>query len=159
MKKIEIFLIITLIGALAPSGMAQLADKAEIGTIKNDYLGLKPASKPFSLIDLSKIKWSNSYSMSFFSGGGNSGSVGLYTGLISYEFSSALTLGLKLGIAHDPAALFNRQANSSTAFLPGFSLDYHPSEHFRFSIGMDSYGGAGFYPYRPYRNNGNLLWR
>lgn len=156
MKKIAIFLIVVLVGVLVSSGMAQMADKAEISTIKSDYLGLKPASKPFSLIDLSKLKWVNSYSVSFFSGGGSSGSMGLYTGLISYEFSSALTLGLKLGIAHDPAALFSRQANSSTAFLPGLNLDYHPSEHFGLSIGVDSYSGAGFYPYR---NNENLLWR
>ncbi len=156
MKKITIFLILSLIGVMVSTSMAQMADQAEISTIKSDYLGIKPANKPFSLIDLSRLSWSNSYSLSFFSGGGYSGSMGLYTGIISYELSKALTLGLKMGIAHDPGALFNRQANSGAVFLPGLNLDYHPSEHFRFSVGIDSYRGPGFFPYP---NNSDFLWR
>ena len=149
-------MVLVLIGLLSSSGFAQLADQADIGTMKNDYLGIAPASKPFSLIDLSKLHWSNSYSLSFSSGGGYSGSLGLYTGIISYDISSALTLGMKLGVAHDPSALFNRQANSGAVFLPGLSLDYHPSQHFRLSIGIDSYSGPGLYPYD---YNSDYLWR
>jgi hypothetical protein len=64
-----------------------------------------------------------------------------------YDFSPKLTLALNLGLAHDPGALFGngaRTANSS--FLPGFALDYHPSDKFRMSIIYQQFNG-GYAPY------------
>ena len=127
-------ILILIIFLIIPVASAQMADKANIGTIKQDYLGLQPAVKPFSLIDFSRLKWTHSYSLSFFSGGGTSGSIGLYTGNIFYEFSPKLSLDLKLGIAHDPGSLFGKDAGTSATFLPGLHLDYHPSPSFSISI-------------------------
>jgi hypothetical protein len=147
---------IVIIFISASLSMAQLSDKADLTSVKQDYLGLKPASKPFSIIDLTKLSWSHSYSLGYFSGGGVSGSMGLYTGLLFYEISPSLSLGLKLGIAHNPSAVFDRSASSETAFLPGLSLDYRPSNNFRLSIGIDSYMGNTLNPYQSYQN---LPWR
>ncbi|MCX6826539.1 MAG: hypothetical protein NTV06_04630 [candidate division Zixibacteria bacterium] len=129
---------------------AQMTDRADIKAAKIDYLGLKPVNNPFFLIDISKIRWFNSYSVNFFSGGGSSGSVGLYTSTILYEISPAFSLGLKLGIAHDPRFLLDHQISPNAILLPGFNLNYHPSEHFQFSIGFDTYSGAEYYMYHPY---------
>lgn len=131
---------------------AQMSDKAEIGKMRKDYLGLKPAGKPFSLIDLSKLTWTHSYSISFFSGGGLSGSNGLYVGNISYEFSPKFSMNLKLGIAHDPGSLFDQSRGQNAAFLPGIHLDYHPSPNFRISAGFDTRPQNQYYFYNPYSN-------
>ncbi|MFH2037308.1 MAG: hypothetical protein ABIJ45_12960, partial [Candidatus Zixiibacteriota bacterium] len=136
MKKLS--LIVILIVFLAATVSAQLADKADMEKIRNDHLGLKPATSPFSLIDLSRVKWSNSYSVSFFSGGGNSSTTGLYVGSMFYELSNSLSLNLQLGIAHNPGALFNSELNSDARFYPAFNLDYHPSDKFRLSIDFQS---------------------
>ena len=149
------FYITLIIIILASSASAQLIEDARAKNTGSDYLGLKPADKPFSLIDLSRIKWSHSYSFGYFSGGGTSGSVGLYSGSIFYELSSALSLDLSLGVLHNPGSFFNRNVSSDAAFLPGLSLDYHPSEHFRMTVGIQSYPGAYYYPSSPY----DYRWR
>jgi len=129
-----------------------MADNTEINKMKKDYLGLKPASHPFSLIDFSKLKWTHSYSISFFSGGGTSGTNGLYVSNIFYEFSSKLSLSLKLGIAHDPGSLFDRNGGQNANFLPGIHLDYHPSPNFTISAGFDTYQQNLYNYYNPYYN-------
>jgi hypothetical protein len=136
---------------------AQMADKAELQSMKSDYLGLAPASKPFGLIDLSRLEWSHSYSISFFSGGGSSQTIGLYTGSIFYEITSNLSLNFKLGIAHNPSGILDNSLSSNAMFLPGLRLDYRPTNNFRITAGFDTYYGNYHYPYgRPY---GPLNWR
>jgi hypothetical protein len=153
MRKIIILTVFSIL-VLTGFSFGQMADQAEIQSVKEDYLGLKPASKPFSLIDLSKLHFSHSYSFTYFSGGGTSGSVGLYTGSMLYEISNSLSLDVQLGIAHDPSALFNNNVETNASFYPAVNLDYHPSSNFRMSIGFQSV--PGFYqnpysnPYYPY---------
>ncbi len=151
MKKVSLIILLVLF-TLGSSALAQFTDKSEFDNIKKDYLGLKPADKPFAFIDLSKLHWNHSYSMSFFSGGGTSGSVGMYTGSVLYEISPSLLLNLKLGVAHNPGSLFDRSVNTDAVFLPGLRLDYQPSQNLHISIGFDSYPGSDYYPYSPYRN-------
>lgn len=155
MRRIFAVLNILILATFAAAS-AQLADKAEVQTIKEDYAGLKAVGKPFSLIDLSRVAWSHSYSVSFFSGGGASGSIGFYTGAMFYEISPSLSIDLALGIAHNPGSLFNRDISTDAALYPSARLDYHPSEHFRLSIGFNSY--PGIY-YNPYMRSGGLYNR
>ena len=147
-KLIFTTLLMTLILALSSS--AQMADQAEFQSAKGNYLGIQPATKPFALIDLSKFKWIQSYSLSYFSGAGSSGSMGYYSGTLLYEISSALTLNLNVGIAHNPGSLFNSRQSTDAKFFPGFNLDYHPSDKFRLSIGVQSYPSIYYNPYMPY---------
>jgi len=149
MKKIAILTI--LIGVFAFSfGYAQMAEDAELQSIKANNLRLQPAAKPFSLIDLSRLHFSHSYSLSYFSGGGTSGSMGLYTGQIFYDISSDLSLNLKLGIAHNPGSVFDRTQSTDAVFLPGARLDYHPSENFRITAGFNTYYGNYYSPFESY---------
>lgn len=137
--------------SIGPVGsLAQLVDQAEIQSAKSDYLGLQPAIKPFSLIDLSRVKWSQSYSVTFFSGGGTSGQVGLYTSSLFYEFTPSLSLDINLGIAHNPGALINSATDAEAQFYPAFNLDYHPSDNFRLSIGFAHLPGGYYNPYSYY---------
>jgi hypothetical protein len=101
-----------------------------------------------SLLDPSRLKMSHTYSLSFMTGGGRSQTIGLYMNSIEYQVSSPLTLRLHLGYLHQPTALFGgvRDSGFGGTFLPGFELDYHPSENFFFKVNMSSYT----YPYYYY---------
>ena len=151
MKTVLILSAILLI--LTVSAVAQFSDKSELETINKDYLGLKPVDKPFSLIDFSRLQWTHSYSMTFYSGAGSSGSVGMYSGNIFYEITPDLSLNMKIGFAHNPGSLFDEAQSTDGVFLPGARLDYHPSENFHISVGFNTYhGNSGFYPYNYYRS-------
>jgi len=121
------------------SASAQMTDKAEISQINQKYdLGLSKRPS-FPWLDLSKLHFSQSYAVSFFSGNGYSGSQALYNGTIVYQLSHPLTLSLNMGILHDPSALWGSQSlTSTTAFLPSGRLDWRPSENFLMSIGFET---------------------
>jgi hypothetical protein len=139
MKRI---LAVFLMVGVAVSASAQLADEAKLDALTHsNSLGIKPASSSFSLVDWSRVRWSHSYSLSFLSGSGYSGSVGLLQSSMLYELSPSLSLGLNLGIAHNAGALW-RNGTSGASFLPGFWLDFHPSEKFRMGINVQWYDGA-----------------
>ena len=153
MKK-QLTILAVLIFALSSVAFGQLADQAMNQDVSQKYaVGLKPASSPFSLLDFSRINWSHSYSVSFFSGGSYSGSAGLWQSNMFYEISPKLSLALNLGVVHD----ISGNLNQDSRFLPGFHLDYHPSDNFRLSIGMQTYSGYDYnyrnyyYPYYGYR--------
>jgi len=151
MKKLLILIILL----TAVSVQAQLVDDASIENVKSSTShNLKPAVTPFSLLDLSRVKWSNSYSVAYFSGGGSSSSLGIWNTSLFYEFSSKLTLALNVGVVHNPGAIWG-DSNNSTDYLPGFQLDYRPSKNFSISIGMQSYTGNSNYV-NPYYSSGYL---
>jgi hypothetical protein len=148
-----IFILSAILLIVTASVSAQFTDKSELETINKDYLGLKPVDKPFSLIDFSRLYWTHSYSMTFFSGAGSSGSVGMYTGNVFYEITPNLSLNMNIGIAHNPGSLFDRTQNTNAVFLPGGRLDYRPSENFHISMGFNTYSGnSGLYPYNYYHS-------
>lgn len=139
------FVLILALILIATPIWSQTIDRAELEKItRENALGVEPAVSPYSLIDLSRLKFSHSYSMSFVSGSGYSGSMGIARTSMFYEFSPSLSLTLNLGLAHDPSSVFGN-AGSSATFLPGFTLDYHPSDNFRMSVsyqrmvGMDPF--------------------
>lgn len=153
-----IILVVSVILFLSTGVFAQMADKADMERINKNYgFGMKSAKSPFSLIDLSKIRWSHSYSVGFFSGGGQSFSSGLLQSTMFYDFSSSLSMAFSLGVVHDPGSLIsgNRPQSFNASLLPGFSLDYHPSEHFNFRIdyktvsGYNNFFGSFDRPYNP----------
>lgn len=148
MKKI--ILSTTLIFGLGVSLFAQTGTQrgsmADVASLESrsavNSLGVTPVLNPFSLIDFSRIKWSHSYSVNFFSGGIGSGSVGMLNTTMFYDISNSLSLSVNLGIAHDVGGNFrSRVGGNSASFLPGLNLDYHPSENFRMSFSFQRYQG------------------
>ncbi len=135
-----------LVLALAAAAMAQSADVATLDkSTTASSLGIKPAVNPFSLLDLSRIKWSNSYSVSYFSGGYGSGGAGMLQTNMLYEFSPKLSMGLSLGVMHSLGGIMG-DANNQPTLLPGIRLDYHPSEKFRMTLDVQRVSGL-FYPF------------
>ena len=126
---------------LALSATAQRSDVATLREVAaKNPVGLKASNSPFSLIDLSKIRWSNSYSVSFFSGGNFSGSMGLLHTSMFYPISTKLNLMVDLGVAHGISGDLNRPGQNVTLW-PSFQLDYRPSKNVSMSIGFQSYNG------------------
>ena len=126
---------------LAVPLMAQDSEVAKLReTEAANSLGVKPVASPFSLLDFSRMKWTNSYSISWFSGSGSSGSVGLLNSTMFYEFSPKLSMTLNIGILHNTGAIWG-DANNDATLLPGFQLDYHPSDKFSLSVGVSRQAG------------------
>ena len=140
--------------SLAGSVSAQQAERAALteSTSKaQSGIGIKPASNPFGLLDLSRINWSHSYSVAFFSGGGRSASVGVWNTTLDYDISTKLHLAINLGVLHSPGALLG-QTDSQASFLPGFRLDFRPSDSFLMSISVQQVSGH-YLPYSGWRGH------
>ncbi|MEE9553609.1 MAG: hypothetical protein V3W18_04860 [candidate division Zixibacteria bacterium] len=104
----------------------------------------------YSIFDPSRLSMNQSYSLSYYSGGGNSGSIGYYMNSLEYRFSSPLKIRVDLGYLHSPTGLFSRNStvNNSGMFVPGISIDWKPTENFNFRLDyhhvpVDYYRGYG----------------
>lgn len=140
MRKYLILMFVVLLPTLALSQLIEESRQAASNTTTS--IGLRPAATPFSLLDLSRVRWSHSYSVSYFSSARGSASTGLLNTTMFYDFSPKLSLALNLGLAHDPGALFgNGPRTTNSSVLPGFALDYHPSDKFRMSIMFQQLNG------------------
>ena len=144
-------LALVLVLTVTVTALGQSSDEAKLNALaQSNSLGIKPTASPFSLLDLSRMRFSHSYSVSFFSGDGYSGSVGMLNSMMLYELSSKFSLGFNLGIAHDVGAMWSN-GNHSASVFPGFWLDFHPSDRFRMSISVQRYPGIySPYSYRRY---------
>ena len=133
---------------LCPMLFAQQSDVATIRDATSEYpLGM-PASSPFSLLDASRMNWSHSYSITFFSGGNSSGSLGMLNSTMTYELSSKLSFAFNIGVLHNTGAFFRAEGSDAT-LLPGFTVDFHPSKNFQMSLSVQKYNGLMtpyFYP-------------
>jgi hypothetical protein len=116
------------------SAFAQIPTSPKNQTGGN-LLGVESNTKNFSLLDPSKFRMSHSYSFSYFSGGGTSGSFGVYRNVLEYKVSQPLTLTLSLNYLHQPLSVFGKdRSRIKDAILPNFHLRYRPSDSFSFTI-------------------------
>lgn len=138
--RLRYLLPVLVLAMMASLASAQMADRAELeGLTQTNGMSVKPAANPFSLLDMSRVRWSHSYSVGFFSGGSSSGSVGLLNSTMFYDISRSLSLSINVGVAHSGGSW--GEGRSATV-LPGFTLDYHPSEKFRMTFMIQKYDGA-----------------
>ena len=143
----RVLAIITVLIFAAGSLSAQQTDAAAVKqTLDNagSGIGVKPVGTLSSLLSSDRITWSHSYSVSFFSGGGTSSSLGMLNSTMNYRISNSLSLAVNLGVLHNTASLWG-QGNTDATFLPGFRLDYRPSEKFFMSISYQEYAGGYYY--------------
>ena len=103
---------------------------------RNSLLSPKGVSMPSGgLLDASRLKMSQSYSMSYSSGSDQSSAWnGLYLNTLQYQFAVPVTLSLDLGFAHQPGALFGvgpvqSDYRSSSFVLPRVELKYQPTRN------------------------------
>jgi len=107
------------------------------GALRASDLTSAPKGLGFSLLDPSRLRMHQSYSLSYFSGSGASGSVGLYMNTLEYDLFKPLTVRVGLGYVHSPFGISGQSGSASLSngsFLPSFGLFYHPSDKFFFSV-------------------------
>jgi len=129
-----------------------------------------PSGPGWALLDPSRFHMRQSYSISYMSGSGGSGSVGLYMNEMEYQLFRPLTLHVGLGYLHQPFG--SQGANSGGAsltngfFIPDVGLEFRPSQNVLMMVdfrqipgGTSPYGwgwGSGYgvgsrYWYDPWR--------
>ena len=135
--------------ALAVACMVQVSSaesimqQAEPGT-SAESIGENRYESKFSLLDPNRFSMSHSYSLSYFSGGGDGQMIGLYINSMKYQLSNSIDVSVKLGWLHQPSNMFsqNRGVTDYGTVLPNFQLQYHPSEKFKFMISFESIPGV-----------------
>ncbi len=102
-----------------------------------------PIQRTFSLLDPKRLSIDHSYSFSYMSGSGTSGSVGIYMSRFRYQLAKPLTLRVNLEFAHNPISAFGGQTQSlvNQGIYPSFYLDYQPSSSFHLGIGYERVPG------------------
>lgn len=155
MKK---FIVVLAVLLCALSVSAQHVDRATLQEVTSmNPVGVKSSSGLYSFLDLSKIRWANSYSLSYFSGGAYSGSMGMLHTSMSYPFSSKLNLMLDLGLAHGISGNLTTPGQN-VSLLPSFWLDYRPSKNFSMSLSFQTINGLAWpSAYRGVRNPATLF--
>ena len=139
MKSVRNILIVLVAVWLPLTAFGQMADQAEIKEITKQYdRGLTKAPS-FSFLDPSRFNLTHSYGLTFFSGGGTSGSMGMYNGTITYQLARPLTLTFNIGILHDPSSIWNdnKKFGNNAIFLPSGRIDWRPSKNFMMSVGFE----------------------
>ena len=130
----KIFLIICLLFLFPALSLSQIRNQlpaSDVGDMMRSAVYNAYGKPGFLGFDLSKLKFSHSYSLAFSSfGGGNSLTRGLYLNTISYEFSIPLSLSMQWGFTHQPFQTgFNNANLGSQIFLSGAELRYQPSRN------------------------------
>ena len=157
MKKLLMMIIVlSIVPTLA---FGQLKKQNETVDIKSAII--EPLGNTLSgigLIDPSKISMSHSFSMSYFSFGGNSLSQSMYLNTIRYQIADPLTLKLQWGIQNFPHNTFmaNHPAFQGGPFISGAELDYRPTENIKVKFQynrMPGYHNSYRYPYYSRFNN------
>ena len=152
--KISIFAtgLILLFSVLTPIQAQTTADNSST----TNLLGSSSNAKTFSLLDPSRFKLYQSYSFSYFSGGGNTTSLGIYTTTLSYQISNPLSLTLSLNYLHQPLSVVGQNYGGiKNSVLPNFQLYYHPNSSFSFMINVvtcPSPNDWGYYYYPRYEH-------
>ena len=98
-----------------------------------------------------QFRMTNSYGMTFYSGGGHSGSVGQFTNSMFFKVSEPLFLRVDLGVMHEP---FGPSKSQNAQFMHGAELIYQPNSRFQMNVGYSVspyYSGLGMYqsPFAP----------
>lgn len=100
-------------------------------------------------LDPSRFHMSHSYQMSYLSGAGSNGVLGLYLNNMSYEFSKSLMMNVQWGMAHQPfgGKMNNAPQFMNGPFLSGAQLKYTLSDKLQIQVDYQSlpYWNGGYY--------------
>ena len=108
-------------------------------TPTGNSLGSGSVRAPLSLLDPSRFHLSQSYSLSYYSGGGTGQMIGMYLSQVDYEFAKPLHLSVALGFLHQPQTLVGISGQSlGNRILPSFRLSWDPSDKFHFIMGYET---------------------
>ncbi|MBL7961738.1 hypothetical protein JNL27_16010 [bacterium] len=98
-----------------------------------------------------------SYGLTYYTGGSQSGSIGMYTNSLNFRLSNPLFLRVDLGVMHQPFGGPKGVNEQNAQFLHGAELIYKPNKSFQMQVGYSTTpyynNGYGFYQ-SPFGNSG-----
>lgn len=115
---------------------------------------------PGSLADFlspERFYMNQSYGLTYYTGAGQSGSIGMYTNSLNFRLSNPLFLRVDLGVMHQPFGGPKGMNDQNAQFLHGAELIYKPNKNFQMQVGYSTTpyntNGYGFYQ-NPFGYNG-----
>jgi hypothetical protein len=146
MKKWPVFTVICLLGPVLAFG--QYRSEAKTSIFKASELFRRTSGILDGVIDPSRFKMTQSYSLSFFSLGGQSFNQGLYLNTLNYRISDPLTARLQVGYLHQPLGGAGLTGSSAGRFfVRSASLEYKPSEKTQLFFDYQSMPAASISPF------------
>jgi len=112
----------------------------------------KPTGLFDKLLRSPRFRMTQSYSLSFFSTGGQAFNQGMYLNSMSYQISDPLLAQIQIGYLHQPLGAWGNSAQAGgRMFMRSASLQYQPSDrmHIRFdyetipAFSISPYSGTG----------------
>jgi hypothetical protein len=112
----------------------------------------KPTGLFDKLLRSPRFRMTQSYSLSFFSTGGQAFNQGMYLNSMSYQISDPLLAQVQIGYMHQPLGAWGNSAQTNgKVFVRSASLQYQPSDkmHIRFdyetmpATSISPYSGIG----------------
>jgi hypothetical protein len=98
--------------------------------VSGDGFSLQGVRSPFSLFDPARFQMDHSYSLTFFSSGGNGDMIAMYLNRMQYDLGDNLRLSVQLGWLHQPqAALGISEQTLSNQIYPAVRVDWQPFEN------------------------------
>ncbi len=149
MKKRAFFITICMLGPMLAFG--QYRGEAKSSIFKPTELFRRPSGILEGLIDPSRFKMTQSYSLSFFSAGSRSFNQGLYLNTLQYQIADPLTAVLQVGYLHQPLGGAGLTGSSAGQFfIKGASLDYRPSDKTHLFFDYQQTPAASISPFTRY---------
>lgn len=143
--------------SIAILSIASHAETVVLRETSGSAVGLTPQpqtslNSAFSLFDPSRLHMHHSYSIGFFSGGGESRTIAMYLNQIEYQFAKPLRLSVELAYLHQPQTLFGANGSSAVGnrLLPSFHLLWEPSRNFQMLVSYQSLAPHLLYDRSPY---------
>ncbi len=149
MKKQTFFIAVCMLGPVLAFG--QYRSEAKSSIFRPSELFRRPSGILEGLIDPSRFKMTQSYSLSFLSGGNRSFNQGLYLNTLQYQIADPLTAVLQVGYLHQPLGGAGLTGSSAGQFfISGASLEYKPANGTRLFFDYQQMPAASISPFTRY---------
>jgi hypothetical protein len=146
MKKKPVIIALCLLGPVLVFGQYRSESKSSI--FKPSELFRRPSGILEGLIDPSRFKMTQSYSLSLFTMGGQTFNQGLYLNTMNYRIADPLTATLQVGYMHQPLGGSGLSGSSAgRLFVRGASLEYKPSDGTQLVFDYQSMPAPSLSPY------------
>jgi hypothetical protein len=146
MRKWTIFAAVCLLGPILAFG--QFRNEAKSSIFKPSELFRRTSGILDGVIDPTRFSMTQSYSLSFFSLGGQSFNQGLYLNTMNYRISDPLMARLQIGYLHQPLGGTGLTGSSAGQFfVRSASLEYKPSEKTQIYFDYQSMPAASISPF------------
>ncbi|MBN2029549.1 hypothetical protein JW824_04825 [bacterium] len=146
MKKMVIFLL--LLSFIVPVLVRAQSEDRQSNILNNSQVFRKPAGFLDSLLDPSKFSMSHSYSLSYFSMGGNSFNQGLYLNTMNYQFSDPLFMQVRIGYVHQPFGMMDQSNGmNGKVFIQRAMIEYKPTENMKLTIDYQAHPNTMVLPF------------